>query len=164
MKEQSRQKEPFRPRNLIIGCIGIFFIATWIYLFLQFIDSRLFPANLYEYSRWVTAHDRSKIAVLVRRYAFDMNFALFIVDPSSPRIPDDLDQAIWISKDYEPTTYRNWHEELEWSGDSTVVAVIIEGEYVYAYDFTTGQGLEQSEAIKKLLKARDLPHHEPPRD
>ena len=149
---------------MAVAFLVLFFLGTWALLFWYVVsdisgefDRAAVYINPYEYSRWATSHDRSKIAVLVRDYFFDLNFRLFIVDASSPEIPTDIKRAIWSSRDYEPTTHRNWREDVEWSGDSTVVAVIIEGEYVFAHDFTSGEELEDPEDIRRLLEERDAP-------
>jgi hypothetical protein len=113
--------------------------------------------NPYEYSRWVESHDGSRTAILVRDYGFDLNFRLFIVESGSKEVPTDKEKAIWTSHDYEPTTHRAWHEEIEWSGDSSIVAVMIEDTYVFAYDFNTLQKIEDPDTIKALLKQHDLP-------
>jgi hypothetical protein len=76
---------------------------------------------------------------------------------SAQEIPTDIKQALWSSRDYEPTIFRNWHEDIEWSRDSSVVAVTIEGEYVFARDFTTGKSLEDPDQICGLLEERKPP-------
>ena len=85
--------------------------------------------------------------------------ALFISGDETAVHPDAalwIQRALWMSTDYEPTTHKNWREDIEWSGDSTVVAVIIEDEYVFACDFTSETGIQASENIRKLLEERDI--------
>lgn len=159
---------PKQSRRIVLGCIAIFFSVTWLLLagymvgdirqdFRQARATEAVSINPYEYSRWITAHDQSKTAVLVRDYSLDLNFRLFIVDRYAPQIPTDVTQALWSSRDYEPTTYRTWQEDIEWSGDSSVVAVTLEGAYVFAYDFSTGQKVEDPDNIQKLLEEHKLP-------
>ena len=161
---RARFKTLLRLRNVAIAFLVLFFLGTWALLFWYFVgdihgefDRTVACINPYRYSRWVTSHDRNKMAVLVRDYFFDLNFRLFIIETSIPEIPTDINKAIWSSRDYEPTTHRNWHEDVEWSRDSTVVAVTIEGEYVFAYDFALGRELEDAESIRELLEAHDIP-------
>jgi hypothetical protein len=153
-----------KPKNLWRGCLLSFFAITWILFALYVVNdirvgwSKIFTyINPYEYSRWVTAHDRSRTAILVRDYHFDLNFRLFIVESGTQEIPTDINQAIWSSRDYNPTTFQDWGEEIEWSGDSSVVAVTIEHEYVFAYDFNTIKEIEDPEAIRRLLEEHELP-------
>ena len=153
-----------QPRHLGRGCLFAFVALTWILLAVYFVldlraewNKSLTYLSPYEYSRWVTAHDRSKTAILVRDYFFDLNFRLFIVDSGSKEIPTDINEAIWSSRDYEPTTFRDWGEDIKWSGDSSIVAVKIENEYIFAYDFNTSQKIEDRELIGKLLEAHNLP-------
>jgi hypothetical protein len=69
-------------------------------------------------------------------------------------LPRDFSEALWMSQDYEYRADYNWHEDVEWSTDSAVVAVIIEGQFVFAYDFTSDQEFEDSERIQNLLQSR----------
>ena len=126
-------------------------------------------------ARRVTSPDWSKTAILVRSYAslMDLNFALYITDDEFAdvtRSNEDasfitesettnstdsalwIQRALWISHDYEPTTQRNWHEDVVWSEDGTVVAVTIEEQFVFAYDFQTGQQYEDPAQIQGLLE------------
>ncbi len=153
-----------QPRRIAMGCTALFFGITWLLLLSNFIydirnayEGSLTYVSPYKYSRWAMAHDRSKTAVLVRDYFFDLNFRLFIIDPYSGEVPDDIKKALWTSRDYEPTTYRNLREDIEWSRDSSVVAVTIEGEYAFAHDFTTGRNLEDPDQIRSLLEERNPP-------
>ncbi len=125
--------------------------------------------------RRITAPDGKKTAILVRSYGsfLDLNFMLYITDDEMADIIDStgrasfivdsrfvnkdtaiwIKRALWISHDYEPTTNRNWHEDIVWSDDASVIAVTVEEEYVFAYDFNTEQRYEEAERILDLLKA-----------
>jgi hypothetical protein len=126
-------------------------------------------------ARRVTSPNGTKTAILARSYdsLMDLNFALyvandefadvsgssedasFITKSEATNSPDSvlwIQRALWISPDYEPTTQRNWHEDVVWSEDGTVVAVTIEGQFVFAYDFQTGQQYEDSVQIRGLLE------------
>ena len=78
--------------------------------------------------------------------------ASFITDNDLPDRALWIQRALWISPDYEPTTHRNWYEDVVWSEDGTVVAVTIEEQYVFAYDFQTEQRYEDPTQIRSLLK------------
>ena len=116
-----------------------------------------------------------KTAILVRSYGslLDLNFALYISGKDRVDVKDSttkasfvtdaelsnrddaaiwIKRALWISHDYEPTTIRNWHEDIVWSKDGAVIAVLIEDQYVFAYDFNTGQRHENSGSIDELLR------------
>ncbi len=126
--------------------------------------------------RRITAPDGKKTAILVRSYGsfLDLNFALYITDDEMADITDSTEQAsfvaddelanmkdaalwikraLWISQDYELTTRRNWHEDIVWSDDASIIAVTLEEQFVFAYDFSTGQRYEEAEEILDLLKA-----------
>jgi hypothetical protein len=145
-------------RYLIRSAIALF-VLSWLLLFSYFLrdfQSALFAFGPDEVARRVTAPDSSKTALLERALDFDLNFRLYIVQSPSTPNPNDRRQALWVSPDYEPTTQRNWNEELEWSKDATVIAVSIDGQYVFAYDFTSAQRVEDGVRIKQLLSARGL--------
>jgi hypothetical protein len=141
----------------------IVFIVTWILLFAYLIFDGLFVHLLPNFmngpddvARRVTAPDGSKTALLLRDFFFiDLNFHLFIVKAPYAD-PPDLRKALWVSQDYLPDTI-NWHEDIEWSADSSVIAVIVEDQYVFAYDFELDQRLEDPEAIRRLLAVRSHP-------
>ena len=126
-------------------------------------------------ARRVTSPDWSRTAILVRSYdsLLDLNFALYITDDEFADVtrrdedatfvttrevtdltdsPLWIQRALWISPDYEPTTQRNWYEDVVWREDGEVVAVTIEGQFVFAYNFETGQQYEDSTQIQALLE------------
>ena len=120
--------------------------------------------NAYEdVSRRVTSPDGQRTAILVRDLGYpDLNFRLYIGGPSravhiyiANPLPEADDSAlVWVSRDYEPTTLENWHEDIDWTADSSLVVVSIQGQRVFAYDFTANQGIEDSAQIERLLSAR----------
>jgi len=119
----------------------------------------------FDVSRRLTAPDQSKTALLVREYAFDLNFLLFIDDHDRTALPPFFEAALWRSGDFNPETHVNFHEDLEWSNDSSVIAVIIDGNYEYAYDFKlarqyealgTEDALSNEIAIQRLLRVRNV--------
>ena len=160
--------------------VMVFFVITWLLMclnnaYLFFKQGREFTFGPLDVVRRVTAPDGKKTAILVRSYGslLDLNFALYISDDNRVDVKDSttkasfvtdaelsnmddkaiwIKRALWISDDYEPTTSRNWHEDIVWSNDGAVIAVIIEGQYVFAYDFDTGQRHEDSGSIDELLK------------
>jgi hypothetical protein len=66
------------------------------------------------------------------------------------------DKALWISRDYNPDTRDNWHEDIEWSADSNIIAVSIEGTYVYAYDFSAEKAIDNPADIQRLLESHRI--------
>jgi hypothetical protein len=137
-------------------------VATWIFLFfsnwLWFEVARSpFTTKVYDVSRRMTSPDGKKSVILVRDYAFDLNLRLFIVDDVSDPAPSDFKDALWSSRDYNPDLGMNLHEDLEWSKDSSIIAVTINGEYIFAYDFNSNKKLEDQESIKQLLESRTIP-------
>jgi len=158
----------------------MFFVITWLLMcgintYSLFKENREFSFGPLDVVRRVTAPDGKKTAILVRSYGslMDLNFALYISDDDRVDITDSattasfvtdpelsnmedaaiwIKRALWISHDYEPTTSRNWHEDIVWSNDGAVIAVIVEDQYVFAYDFDTGQRHENLGNIEELLR------------
>lgn len=137
-----------------------FFIATWLLMcganVSRFFDA-WFSFGPDDVARRVTAPDWSRTAILVRSYGFDLNFKLYVIErKSGGGSANDFGkgEAVWWSRDYEPTTHRNWNEEIEWSKDSSVIAVSVEGQYAFAYDFIADQKIEEPESIRSLLDLR----------
>ena len=159
----------------------VFFITSWLLMFATnayslFKKSKEFTFGPLDVVRRVTAPDGKKTAILVRSYGslMDLNFALYISDDNRVDVTDSttrasfvtdtqlsnmkdaaiwIQRALWISHDYEPTTSRNWHEDIVWSEDGAVIAVILEDQYVFAYEFDTGQRLENPGNIEELLRS-----------
>ncbi len=134
------------------------------------------PFGPLDVSRRVTAPNSEKTAMLVRsRGSFiDLNFALYVTDGSEADFMDIgekaefytddkwsyrgsaplwITRALWTSHDYDPDTRINWHEDIVWSNDSQILAVIVEDEYLFAYDFGSSLGSEDSQTIISLLEA-----------
>ena len=159
----------------------VFFAITWLLMFTTntyslFKKSGEFTFGPLDVVRRVTSPDGMKTAILVRSYGslMDLNFALYISDDDRVDVTDSsttasfvtdgelskmddaaiwIQRALWISHDYEPTTSRNWHEDIVWSDDGDVIAILIEDQYVFAYEFDTGQRLENPGNIEELLRS-----------
>ena|SRR5215207_5742945 len=149
-------------KHTIKTALSVFGIVSWILLFflswaLFEIVRSPFSVNAYDVSHRLTSPDGKKTALLVREFAFDLNFRLFIMDDSYDRAPSDSKEALWSSRDYNPDPSINWHEDLEWSKDSSVIAVIIEGDYVFAYDFDLKKEYKDAGEIKQLLESNNIP-------
>ena len=98
----------------------------------------------------LTAPNSHLTALLVREHAFDLNFRLYLVDQPTAGVPCQRMAAVWWSPDYDPDSRRDWHQDLEWSADSTVITVRIEEQDVYAYDLANQQGTDQPKVIEQL--------------
>jgi hypothetical protein len=125
--------------------------------------------------RRITSPDGKKTAILVRSYASfqaSTNFILYITDDPMTDVTnstvhanfiteDDLAKskdsvvwirrALWVSQDFNPTTDKNWHEDIAWSRDGEIIVVVVEGQYVFAYDLGTKQRYEKAEEIVELF-------------
>ncbi len=150
---------PVRPivtRRVMIIALAVGFSLSWLLLFAYFV--RDFQAALFagptDVARRLTAPNGQKTALLVRDYHFDLNFRLYMVDSPRALPPSTVQEALWSSPDYNPVTDHNWYEELEWSADSSVVAVRIEQQYMFAYDFATSQEYTDSIRIRQLMTKR----------
>jgi hypothetical protein len=169
-----------KPKKILNDFALVFFITTWLLMFATnayslFKKSREFTFGPLDIVRRVTAPGGKKTAILVRSYGslIDLNFALYISDDNRVDVTDGVTKAsfvtdaelsnmedaaiwvkraLWISHDYEPTTSRNWHEDIVWSDDGAVIAVIIEDQYAFAYDFYTSQSHENPENIDEVLR------------
>ena len=134
--------------------------TTWILLFRFFYDNfmsdlMLPMTGVEDVSRRLKSPDGQKVALLVRDSGFNLNFQLYIYDDYFIQPPYDPNASLWLSNDYNPDdTSVNLHEDLVWSKDSSIIAVTIDGEYVFAYDFKLNQNIEDDEHIKQLLETR----------
>ena len=141
---------------LIISGLLAWVLISFYWLGYQVLGDA-FSTRAYDVSRRLTSPDGITTALLVRDYNFDLNFVLFIVNDSYHSASDGFRRALWASHDYNPGTFVNFHEDLEWSKDSSIIAVIINGQYSFAYDFITGKRLEDKDSIKSLLASRNKP-------
>ena len=158
---------------------GSFFVTTWLAMCVYNLnqlskENQEFTFGPLDVVRRVSAPNGGRTAILVRSYAsfLDLNFVLYVSDDRYIDISDStsdasfvtdaeiaetgdmafwIERALWISPDYEPTTSRNWHEDIIWSQDSSIIAVTIDDQYVFAYDFETKQRYEQEDEIQDLL-------------
>lgn len=141
--------------------LAVFFISTWL-LMCGANVMRAFEAMLLlpdDVARRVTSPDWSRTALLVRSYGFldhDLNFKLSIIEHKDGRGSFGKGGEIWRTPDSDSNTRLNWHEEIEWSKDSSVIAVSLEGRYAFAYDFSASQGIKEPERIRSLLDSRSI--------
>jgi hypothetical protein len=148
------QKRWERATLLVLLILPWFLLCGFIFVtFQQSFQQALFAFGPRDVSRRLTAPDSSKTALLERDYGFDLNFRLYIVSNYRASLPD-FKAAIWQSRDLDLDTRRTWHEDLEWSADSSIIAVRLEDQYVFAYDFALNEAIKESERIEKVLKAR----------
>lgn len=163
MESETKKQAQNKFVKVVKYILIIFFVVSWLIMFLLACNAFIIGlGGLRDVSRRVTSPDQSKTALLERSVGFDLNFVLFIKEGYSRHsrgsLPRDYSEALWFSRDYNPSTLDNWHEDIEWSSDSSVIAVIIDGEYVFAYDFSLDQRYEDSEHIESLLKSRSDVH------
>lgn len=148
-------------RKFLIVLAGLFFVGIPWLLVLYFggVEVQRFiqcgVVNASDVARRLTAPDSSRTAVLTREFWFDMNFRLYIIDDSFSDPPCRVSEALWSSRDYNPDPRDNWHEDIEWSKDSSVIAVIINGQYMFAYDFAMAHSIEDHNDIQQLLNRRE---------
>jgi hypothetical protein len=161
--------------KIITILLVIFFLFIGFLMCVKNVEKSMMGFGPIDIARRVTSPNESKTAILVRSYAsfLDLNFALYITDDQFADITDSeedasfisdselaslteqaiwIRRALWISQDYEPTTRKNWREDVVWSEEGTVVAVTIEERYVFAYDILSGQHYEDPEKIRNLLE------------
>jgi hypothetical protein len=110
--------------------------------------------------------DRSKVAYLIRRYAFDLNFGVVVRECSDLAINEHYnptsDETLFWSGDYEPDLTINWNERLKWSTDSSLLILTIdtpeaETLFVWAYDFNTKREIKDIKEIESLWSKRNEP-------
>lgn len=141
---------------LIVSVVTSIFLFFSNWLWFEVARSP-FTAKIYDVSRRMTSPNGEASVILVRDYAFDLNLRLFLVDDVGDPPPNDFKDALWSSHDYNPDPGMNLHEDLEWTKDSSVVAVTIDGKYVFAYDFNSHKKIEDPESIKQLFESRTIP-------
>ena len=138
----------------------IFGVLTWVFLFEFFFDRFMVDmtqpiSGIHDVSSRLMSPNGERVALLVRNYDYDLNFRLYITDDYFAEPPFNSSDSLWLSYDYNPDDRSvNLHEDLEWSQDSSVIAVIIDGEHVFAYDFSSSKKIEDQEGIKKLFESR----------
>jgi hypothetical protein len=140
--------------SLAIVTLIFLFFSNWIWFEIAISP---FTTKIYDVSRRMTSPNGATSVILVRDYAFDLNLRLFVVDDVGDPPSSDFKDALWSSRDYNPDPGINWHEDLEWSKDSSIIAVTIDGKYVFAYDFKSDKKFEDQESIKQLLATRTIP-------
>jgi hypothetical protein len=86
-----------------------------------------------------------------------MNYRLYIVKDEAMSASCVPSEALWVSRDYNPDTRDNWHEDLEWSADSSIIAVIIDGQYSYANNFNSNEKINDPASIQYLLESHNSP-------
>lgn len=148
-------------RRLLIIVVAMCFGATWLLLLgyvVRDFQAALFTFGPQDVARRLTAPNGQKTALLVRDYHFDLNFRLYMIDTPTAFPPRTAQEALWSSQDYNPVTDHNWHEDLEWSADSALIAVRIDQQYVFAYDFTTEQQYVDPDRIRQLISLYDTRH------
>jgi hypothetical protein len=95
-----------RTTKIIVSILGmaIFgFIGYQVLSFVYFVKAGPFSTHAYDISRRLSSPDGTKTGLLVRDYAFDLNFKLFLVDRSYDPAPKS-DSYLWVSHDYNPET------------------------------------------------------------
>jgi hypothetical protein len=143
-----------RATVLVLLILPWFLLCGFIFVtYQQAFQEGLFAFGPRDVSRRLTAPDSSKTALLERHYGFDLNFRLYIVGNYSAALPN-FKAAIWGSKDFDLDTRRSWHEDLEWSADSSIIAVRLEDHYVFAYDFLSKEAIKEPQRIEDMLKSR----------
>lgn len=135
------------------------FVTTYIFLLLFFLWRVLFKPLLdflpfgpiyTDVAKRIESPDRTKTALLIRRYAFDLNFILKIKE-------DSKTTTLFYSKDFFPDRSVDWKEQLIWSDDSSFLVMTVEEppdsllnrrsqveKYMWAYDFKNNKEYETS--------------------
>jgi hypothetical protein len=117
-------------------------------------------------SQRLMSPDGTRVAYLLRRYAFDLNFGVVVkpwsdiftslhYDPRSVRTVDML----FLSPDFYPDPTFSWNERLEWSADSSVLLLTINNReggapFMWAYDFNAQKEIVEVDEIKATWSRR----------
>jgi hypothetical protein len=88
----------------------IFFVTTYILLLLFFLYQVLFKPVLdllvsTDVAKRIESPDHTKTALLIRRYAFDLNFIVKVKEDSKTK-------TLFHSKDFIPDPSVDWKEQL----------------------------------------------------
>ena len=115
--------------------------------------NRILPENIFgiisDVSRRLASPDRSKIALLIRRQAFDLNFKVKVNK-----------KVLFYSGDYVPDLTVNWNENIEWSADSSLLVLSIHDPdanepFKWAYDFKQQKDISDTKMIDALWNDRN---------
>jgi hypothetical protein len=114
-------------------------------------------------SQRLMSPDGTRVAFLLRRYAFDLNFGVVVkpwsdIHTSLHYDPTREDALVW-SHDFEPDPAFNWNERLEWSADSSVLLLTINNReggapFMWAYDFNAQKEIVEVDEIKATWSRR----------
>lgn len=154
MTKKIGQKSKLK-RIVVIGVHLVVVLVAVGFLSISMLD-RFIANGPSDIALRVSSPDGTKTAVLVRDYAFDLNFKLYITTkefeniPLSRTIRTSLWDHLWCSRDYPPEA-ADFDENIEWSEDSLFIAVSIQNEYVFGYDFDKQEKYEDEEEILDRL-------------
>ena len=102
----------------------------------------------------IKSPDYSKMAILIRRNAFDLNFEVKIKENLKTR-------TLHWTRDFYPELTADFNEKIIWSDDSNLLVLTIEDvfddheKYMWAYDFANNKEYFDKEKITEMLNDRN---------
>ena len=154
--------KPSKKLGLLFGFLKVFFWITYILLIIKVILIPVIKEYGYgplgpihtDVAKRISSPDYTKTALLIRRFAFDLNFAVKI--KKGP-----LTKTLHWTRDFYPDDWVNWNEELVWSYDSSFLVMSVdnpfddEEKYMWAYDFKDDNEYADETLILEILNSRN---------
>jgi len=138
--------------------------ATYIFLLFFFLWHVLLKPLIDEFiplggpisadvAKRIVSPDRTKTALLIRRNAFDLNFAV--------KIKKGLfTKTLHWTRDFIPDRTADWNEQIIWSDDSDFIIMTVDDvrnnneKYMWAYSFSNGKEYYDKDIIMNILSSR----------
>lgn len=151
--------------------ILLLFFFLWQILLRPLIDEFIPMGPIYtDVAKRIKSPDGTKTAILIRRNAWDLNFAVKIKENLTTR-------TLHWTGDFAPNLAADWNEKLVWSDDSSFIVLTVEEPphrryytdvfgnktgyyeqnetYIWAYDFRNGKEYDDKEKITSILSSRN---------
>ena len=157
----------------------VIFVTTYLFLLFFFLWQVLLRPSIDEFiplgrmytdvAKRIESPDGTREALLIRRNAWDLNFAVKIKEGSKTR-------TLHWTRDFEPNMKADWNERLVWSDDSNFIVLTVEGpphkryyidafgneteyyehndKYTWAYDFNDDKAYHDADTISSMLNSR----------
>lgn len=139
------------------------FTTTYVLLVLFFLWQTLLGSLINEFipmgpiytdvAKRITSPDGTKTALLIRRNAWDLNFAVKIKEGLKTK-------TLHWSRDFEPVRKADFNEKIIWSDDSSFIVLTVDDvrhnneKYMWAYDFRDGKEYYDKDTIISIMNSR----------
>ena len=164
--EKSEDKQLSKLNKILALLLGLAKVIFWM-IYISLIFKVILVPVINEYNplgpihtdvaKRISSPDYTKTALLIRRNAFDLNYAVRIQEG---QMGFDIKTLHW-TRDFLPNIRVNWDEELIWSYDSSILVMSVDNEfdeeekYMWAYDFKDNKEYKDEILITEILNTRN---------